>query len=301
LGWPEHLVETGDRTAEAYLHDYLALIAEVGQRPIRVVWTLHNRLPHRDAFDAETSIAIYRAWAETADALIHHSAWGRETMRADLPFRGDAHHTVIPHGHYGAVMAPDLPSSRHQAEARLGLSPSALRFGIIGRPQPEKQVGLIMKAFARTSQADRQLLVTALRPEDPVPQDRRIRPIPRTGWLSRATLTHQLAACDALIAATSGDRYLTSGQVADAVGLGIPMIVPEWSFFREILGDAAIVYGSSEDDLHQCLERLSPADVSRASAAARALQPTYAWDQLAQQTLALFERLDHPMVAPPVD
>jgi glycosyltransferase involved in cell wall biosynthesis len=296
LGWPEHLITVGDRTAEAYLRDYLALIAEIRQRPIRVVWTLHNRLPHRDAINAATSATIYRAWAETADALIHHSHWGLQTMKAEWQFRADARHAVIPHGHYGEVMGPDLPATRCEAEKRLGLSPSVLRFGVIGRPQPEKQVGLIMNAFTRTTQSDRELLVTALLPEDTVPEDRRIRTIPRTGWLSRSTLTHQLTACDALIAANSGDRYLTSGQVADAIGLGIPMIVPEWEFFREILGDAAIVYGTTEDDLRRCLEGLSFAEIERAAAAARALQKNYAWEQLARQTLDLFEQLDQTTV-----
>lgn len=289
VGWPEHFYRPGLLSPGAFLEQYLAFVEDVGRSPIRVVWTMHNRLPHK--MQDERGRRLYEAWARIADVVIHHSEWGMQLMRAELPYKESARHVVMPHGHFGAQMPRRQP--RREVEAALGLQPCAMRFGVLGRPQPEKQVELILRAFHAAGRPDQQLFVNAVTTETPIPDDPRI--IVRhdyvNGMLSRDEIAPLVQVCDALVSAHTGPTYLTSGLVADAVGMGIPMLVPPWPFFDEILGPAGLTYDGSEASLTERFRTITPEQLAAGAAASAALQDRYAWPNLAQQLLPLLEAL----------
>jgi glycosyltransferase involved in cell wall biosynthesis len=287
IGWPEHLFARRGEDPQAWLAAYLAWLAELEESPVRVVWTLHNRLPHFT--DEATGRRLYEAWARLAEGVIHHSECGRERMCRELPFREDARHVVIPHGHYGAQMA--LDRERAALEEELELPPAPIRIGLHGRPQRERRIELVMEAFHACGREDLQLFVTALTPEDPVPEDPRIVTRPRTGYLPRETIAAYVAVSDALVSVPQGESYLTSGIVADAVGAGLPLIAHDWAFFREIMGEGALCFDGTREGLTRLFEELTPGRLKAAAAASRARQEAYAWPRLAQRTRALFEAL----------
>ncbi|MEM7129776.1 MAG: glycosyltransferase [Chloroflexota bacterium] len=295
LGWPENLF-LADGMAEAEFDEkLLAFLEAVGRSPIRVVWTMHNRLPHK--FQNERGKHLYQACAAIADGVIHHSQWGMEQMRAELHYKPSAHHVVIPHGHYGSQM-PRL-QTRSQLEADWGLPPCTMRFGVLGRAQPEKRVDLILQAFHRAGRPDQQLLVNAITPDTIIPDDPRIIVLENKHhdtWLAREEIGRLLQVCDGLVSAHQGPSYLTSGLVADAIGMGIPMLVPKWPFYQEILGKAGLEYSGDEMNereagLRMLFAEITPAQLAAGKEAAVALQEKYAWPKLAQQTIALFERI----------
>ncbi|MBW2060985.1 MAG: glycosyltransferase [Deltaproteobacteria bacterium] len=287
LHFPEHLLVCSDHDRAQRESEYLKFIKEVGRSPIRVVWTMHNRLPHSG--DPEWGRKLYRAWAAVADGVIHHSHWGMELMRVELPYKPEAQHVIIPCGHFGEQMPTIKP--RGTLERELGLKPCTMRFGVLGRPQKEKQVELITRAFHKGARQNQQLLVAAVTKDMELPDDPRIIPIYRKGWLSREEIACHVRVCDALVCAHTGQTYLTSGQVADAVGVGIPMLVGEWGFFREIMGDAAWYFNGAESDLAQLFGHITSTDIEAGKRASTALQHKYSWPLAAAKTLALFKKL----------
>jgi hypothetical protein len=145
-----------------------------------------------------------------------------------------------------------------------------------------------MDAVAASPRDDLQLLVLALGPEHRVPDDPRIYAVPFEE-VPREVFNRRLATVDVLALPVEGDDYLTTGQFGDAVGLGLPALTSDWPFLREMLGDAAIVYGRGREALDRCLAGLDPARLERAAAAARALQPVYDWRRVADLTFELLE------------
>ncbi|PTY02246.1 hypothetical protein DB346_09010 [Verrucomicrobia bacterium LW23] len=293
MGWPEHLIDPGTMPLPEFDARQLEFIRKVGESPVKVVWTMHNRRPHNPVWRGTRGDELYRAWAAVADAVIHHSNCGMELMRKELPYKPDAIHVVIPHGHYGAQMAVTQP--RPALETLLGIphaAPGQMRFGVLGRAQKEKQVDMIVRAFMRAARPDQLLLLTAHPYETDVTGDPRIVLLPRNGWFTREIIAAQVHACDALVSAhLHGESYLTSGTIADSIGAGIPMLANDWNFFVETLGDSALWHNNTEDGLTELFRTVSHEDLQRCKAATAALGPRFAWQALAPRTLKLLRRL----------
>jgi glycosyltransferase involved in cell wall biosynthesis len=211
-------------------------------------------------------------------------------MRRTFEYGAHTRHRVIPHGHFGNLMPELAAIDRAAAEAELGLAPCAIRIGVIGAPREEKKTAMLMEAFASVAREDLQLLVLSLAPGEPVPDDPRIRAIPYE-HVERQVFNRRLATLDVLAMPIEGGDYLTTGQFADAIGLGIPAITSDWPFLTEMLGDAAIVYGRGPEALARCLRALDPTRVAAAARASRTLQQRHDWCTLADATFGLLEEL----------
>jgi glycosyltransferase involved in cell wall biosynthesis len=275
LHWPEWCTgldpDRARRVAEA-----------VHSAGVRIAWTQHNRAPHHAPDDDRA----YHAWAEAADLVLHHSEWGMAEMRARLPFRDDALHRVVAHPHFaslgGVAHHPDpsiRAAARTRAEAELGLAPVRLRVGVVGAPRPGKDTALVIDGVARCRRDDVGLLVLSGDGEE-VPDDPRITVLAHE-HVDRDTYEHRLACIDVLVLPLEGGSYLTTGQVADAVGAGLPALVSPWPYLHEVLGDAAIPYGRTADELAATLDGLDDDQLDRASLASRELR-----DRLAPEVVA---------------
>ncbi|HKA84255.1 MAG TPA: hypothetical protein VKD21_10355 [Acidimicrobiales bacterium] len=280
LHWPEWFVGLDPGRSRRVA----ATLADVG---VPVVWTQHNLAPHAAPDDAE----LYRPWAELAAGVIHHSEWGREAITARYGFRPDAIHRVIPHGHWGPLMdaGGDRPAVRRAAEAELGLSPCVLRIGLVGAPRPGKDTQLLLDGFAACGRGDLQLLVLCHDGER-LPDDPRITALPYEE-VPRTAYDRRLAAIDVLALPLDGGTYLTTGQVADAVGCGIPALVSPWPYLREVLGGAGIPYGHTAADLAATLEALGDDVLAPARAAAAELREALDWAALAEPTWDLLDEV----------
>ena len=184
-----------------------------------------------------------------------------------------------------------LTRSRKEIEAAQGLKPCAMRFGVLGRWQKEKQVELIVAAFQKAARPDQQLLITAYKADAEKPDDPRIILLPRNDWMVRTEIAESTHLCDALISAHTGDTYLTSGISADAIGAGLAMFVPHWEFFHETLEDAPFYHDNTLESLAASFASITPEALERGKAAFRALQPRFAWPLLAERTLAFYRSL----------
>jgi hypothetical protein len=280
LHWPEwHIVPGID--AHRWFIDGLQ------EADVRIVWTQHNLVPHSKD---PAMLPIYALWAEAADLVIHHSAWGRDKALATYDYGAQTRHVVIPHGNFGPADGVTADAAvRAEVEAELGLRPGVTRLGVFGAPRAEKDVELVMRAMARSTRDDVELLVLSLSDDDVVPDDPRIRAWPYE-MVARQEYDRRLLAVDALVMPFDPDgEMLTTGTIGDALGFGLPTISSSWSFLTESLGDAGITYGRTEDDLVACLDALDQVTLERTAAAAKALSPEREWAPIAELT---YEALD---------
>jgi hypothetical protein len=150
---------------------------------------------------------------------------------------------------------------------------------------------MIAAAFHACSRNDIQLLVTAATPETPLPADPRIRVASYTGWRDRAQVTEHLLLSDVIICAHAGDAYLSSGQPADAIGAGLPMLTGPFGYAREAMGAAAWHFDGSAEGLTRALSRITPDEVDARKRLAASLRPSCTWSSVAARTLAFFDEV----------
>lgn len=287
IGWPEHWFSSHNQDPETFHDALLGFVGQLKDQSAKIVWTMHNQRPH--SWDPQRGRTLYEAMARVVDGVIHHSECGMNQMRDLLPFRPDALHTVIPHGHFGEEV--QVAESRTELEARYGLSPCTVRWGVFGRPQSNKQIELILEAFLASEREDIQLITDA-QPSDWQPsEDPRLILLPREGWLMREEIARRAHLADAMVAAHLPADYLTTGVFADAVGMGVPMLAPKWAFLEEMLGDSAFYHDNTRASLTEWFNRLTIEDVRIGQERTLPLQARYAWPRLAELTLDLYRDL----------
>jgi glycosyltransferase involved in cell wall biosynthesis len=278
LHWPEWF-------PGMHLEAHLELIGALKRAQVAVLWTMHNLLPHNKLPVGE---AIYGAWAGVVDAVAHHSEWGRAQALARYSFRSDAVHQVVPHPHFGHLAQRPAPD-RREVEQALGLRHGVLRLAVLGAPRREKRVDVVVEAVRACRRTDLEVLV-ALGPDEPVPEDPRIRAFPYS-FSPRDQYDRLLRAADALILPFEPHGMLTTGQVGDVVGYGLPAIVSDWAFLGEVLGEAAICYGQTAEDLARCLDGLQADQLAQAAARSEALRSAYAPQAVAGRLLSLLRTI----------
>ncbi len=283
LHWPEWLA-FDDPAA------HQAIIAELADHDVPVVWTAHNLTPHQkqpEAFDP-----IYAAWAAAVRGVIHHSSWGEALMRGRYSFGPDCRHEVIPHGHFGGLWETAGLPYRAEAERRLGLDPVALRIGVVGAPRAEKRVQEVLDAVAACDRDDVSLVCWSLGGDEVVPDDHRIAVAAEYRMVAPAAYATRLAACDVLALVFDPDgEMLATGAAADAVGLGLPVLRSDWGYLVETLGDAGIPCGHTTASIAAAIEGLTPDVLAAARAAAESRREQLDWTRLASHTADLFEAI----------
>ncbi len=269
---------------------HAGLVATLADRGIPVVWTAHNLTPHDR--NPEVYDPIYQQWADTADAVIHHSEWGRDRMLARYRFRPDCRHEVIAHGHFGELWPLATTLSRAEAETRLGLAPAPLRIGLVGAPRVDKRVVEFLEGVRQATRTDIQVVCWSLRIDESAPDDDRIAVAEHYRGVNDAVYATRLAACDLLAFPFDPDGdMLATGTIADAIGTGTPALVSDWPFLTEMLGDAGIRSGHTAPEIAAALDALTPESVARAETAIAALKSEFDWAPLATRTADLFDRV----------
>jgi glycosyltransferase involved in cell wall biosynthesis len=266
-----------------------AILGDLREHGVPVVWTAHNLTPHEQR--PEIYEAIYAAWARQAAGVIHHSEYGKARMLARYEFAATCRHEVIAHGHFGGMWtAAGLPD-RATAQARLGLAPAAIRIGLVGAPRADKLVQVFLEAVAACGRDDVQVVCWSLGPGDVVPDDPRIAIAQQYRGCDAPTYASRLAACDALALVFDPDGdMLATGTVADAQGVGLPALVSEWGYLTETLGEGGIPVGHTVASIAAALDALTVDRLAIAAAAVWAGRDAYEWAPLANRTADLFER-----------
>lgn len=289
---------TGLYDAQLRLDRFQATVRDVLHRGARLVWTVHNVLPHECAYPA-VEVRLSRFLAEHAD-LIH--VMSEETLdavagRYVLP-RDKVR--VIPHASYVGVY-PDFVS-RSVARRRLGVLPHEVALLVLGGIRPYKGLDRLLDVFDRVCREELRLrLLVAGKPgrfPDLAEWRRRCEEHPRIvsdfSYVPDADLQVWCRAAD--VAVLPYRSILNSGSFQLALSFGLPVIGPTDGALRSLLDPAYCLSFDPADDrsLAEAV-RQAPTLANRATAA-RARQAANRWT-VADMAAAFAAALDEVVPA----
>ena len=254
---------------------------------LRLVWTVHNVLPHAQIFDDDSLARVQLL--RRCDAVIVHST----ATTADIESRGwqlPSRTEVIPPA---SLVAPPT-ISRAQARAELGLSPDAYVVGLLGRIDRYKgAIDLIQAATEAQPWVEKLNVVIAGRCSDGRLADELRQLATRTSAEVRLEL-HELtdeefdtylAALD--VFAVPFRRVTTSGSVATALAAGLTVLVPGHIALGEIPDELITRYQDLAVELRQQARR-QHSDIAAHRAHALAWAQSRGWYDVAAETAQLY-------------
>jgi glycosyltransferase involved in cell wall biosynthesis len=258
------------------------------------VMTAHYILPPRPS---RRQVASARRVFGRMDAVIAHSEHGAARLRDEVGLDPERVR-VIPHGAFDYLTRlPDekpLPPELEGAEG-----PVILFFGLL---RPYKGLDTLLEAFRRVEGAELWIVGNPRMDVDPLRRlaaeaPGRVRFVTR--FVEDAEIPAIFRRAD-LVALPYRDAE-HSGVLHTALVFGKPMVLSGVGGFPELAetGAARVVPPEDPSALAGALTELSGDEAARtelAAAARRAAEGPYSWDEVARQTLALYEELlqTHP-------
>ncbi|OLE77249.1 MAG: hypothetical protein AUG02_02280 [Chloroflexi bacterium 13_1_20CM_2_70_9] len=259
-----------------------------------LIWPQHYlRLPY-----ARLGHAWQYALARRADAIVavSEATKGDVVERLGVP---EERVTVITEAVDADFAPPSREAGRRLARERFGVPSRYVLY--VGQFDPRKNVGGLLRAFARAADADRDLrlvvvgdlgkLASALRDAlaDPrVPRDRVI----VTGYVDDATLAALYAGAECLLHAALLEGF---GLTAlESLAAGTPVVGYAGGAVAEVVADAGLLVRSGDEaSLGDALVRFLADDALREACASRAHARAgmFSWDRAADETLAVYRRI----------
>jgi len=274
--WPERHFRRGAPGAALGFAARLVLARVLGYR---IVWTVHNLVPHEDGAAGDR---IVRAILERVATLVVHCQAGREALRGRPA-------VVIPHGSYVGRYPNGITPA--MARARLGLEPGARVLVSFGQVRPYKGLGELLGAFAGLA-APHARLVIAGRPVGPddtlrdAAVDERVRLHLR--HVPDAEVQIFLNAADLVVLPYRA--VLTSGAAMLALSFGRGIVAPRVGCLADLeRTGAAILYDpAAADGLQSAVARALDADPVALGERARRFARSLSWDAIARQHLGVY-------------
>jgi beta-1,4-mannosyltransferase len=204
----------------------LSRIHKLRKAGVKVVWTVHNLLPHESRLQWLDKI-LASIVARLAQAIVVHSRGARKEVVAAFRLQNEKIH-VIPHANY--VDYYDNRVGKLEARKRLGLDKQDLVFLYLGAIRPYKGVTELIGSFQRTAKEDARLVIAGK------PLNRRIeeevnrciedpeRIIFRPGYVADDELQIYLNAADVVVFPYK--RLLTSGALVLGMSFGKVCLAP---------------------------------------------------------------------------
>jgi glycosyltransferase involved in cell wall biosynthesis len=256
----------------------------------RIVWTIHQVLPHEVAsrqLDRLGALAL----AALCNARIVHDESTAASARAVLG-RAAGSTAIVPHGSYVGV----YPEGRGRDEVRadLGVPQEAVVFLCFGHLRAYKDLRFLLGAFGEVQRRDAVLVIAGPVGDELIADDvrhaaaldDRIRP--RLGYVPDDRVAELFGAADVAVVARNDGG--TSASILLGISLGTPVVAARRSAYEALLGDEAAGWLFEPGDraaLAAALEHAAGADPEdRAARAREALRRARAleWPAIAART-----------------
>ncbi|WP_418275959.1 glycosyltransferase [Isoptericola jiangsuensis] len=239
LHWLNGIVQPGVDILDAFdrLDLFKAVLTDLVERGVRIVWTVHNTLAHEVTYRF-LEIDLCAFVAEMAD-VVHVMAESTLAETADLYLIPPEKVVRIEHPSFDGCY-PD-PLDRAAARERLGLNDDDVTLLFMGGIRPYKGIPLLLDAFEMAEKLDARLRLEVVGSVggsmDPGIVDRlasmsRVRA--HLGFVDPAEVHVHLRAADVVV--LPYERILNSGTVMLAATFGVPVIAPRLGQLRELVG-----------------------------------------------------------------
>jgi glycosyltransferase involved in cell wall biosynthesis len=256
----------------------------------RIVWTMHNVLPHERNFPSILDYLGRILLAQLATSVIAHCNYGQEML---------AHHFhrkrkvfVVPHPNYCGV----LPSggSGEGARAKLGLQQVSLVFLFFGAIREYKGVADLIAAFREIPHADQALVIAGKPANEDIKADIMSRAAKDAHILSdlkhvsARKLEMYLRAASAVVLPFR--EVLTSGSAMLALSAGRPVVAPAIGCLPELLTpECGILYDPADaDGLRKALVRCRHLDLDAMGRQASRRAQQFTAKRVALETLKAY-------------
>ena len=269
-----------------------ALICLTSLRLLRykIVWTVHNVLPHNTETANDTLVARYLA--SIASAKIAHS----QTTIADMAAKklSTDNVTILPHGNY--VDWYRQTATRLESRKKFGIPYEAFVVVMVGRIEPYKNVPKLVSACMGMS-ADRpiHLLIGGKADATTTSQlraqaDHTVHL--RLHFIEDDDIQYFFAAAD--VAAYPFTRITTSGSVLLALSFGVPIVAPRIGALADMPAEVGFFYDPRKTSLQEVLQNvvLQPRKLTAARSAVAAYCATLDWSGISDATHYLYETVE---------
>lgn len=282
--------DTLEETVRQYgqFAENLTYAKEIGYR---VVWTLHNLYPHERPFPDVDHLARLLV-SRLADHVIAHCDYGRRKA-AELFYR-DHDVTVLPHGNFIDVFPNEI--SRADARVDLGIAEDDFVYLYFGNARTYKGIEDLIDAFAQVDDPKARLLLAMRNSFNPKYGDEIVeqsgmhdRVIARTSeYFPESAFQNFLNAADVGVFPFS--QVMTSGSTIQALGFGLPVVVPDLGCLSELVSeDIGVRYNASDrQGLGKALVQIKGQDVGKMGAAARTKAESLDWASIAARTARIY-------------
>jgi GT2 family glycosyltransferase/glycosyltransferase involved in cell wall biosynthesis len=278
LHWTSVIIGNASTRSQAanQLTSFLEAIQAFLDNGGRLIWTIHNILPHEVNFP-DLELELCQRLGELASCIHVHSA--RVVELTERHYRLPAEKVIVAeHGSYIGAYPDDM--DRHSARASLGLGDDDVAFVFLGQLRSYKGIDELIAAFAelRQSRPSAKLIIAG----NPVRFDAesiRRRVADAEGitlvleHVPDGELQRYLRAADYVVLPYR--NVLTSGSAYLALSFGVPVIAPDQGILPDVLRDGIDSFLYSPDDPNGLLLAMTRAAANtsesmRASALARA-------------------------------
>jgi beta-1,4-mannosyltransferase len=227
--------EKNEAAAMKALDSFERLVHELQAKDVRLVWTVHNQLPHELAYrDAE--IRLYRVLASRAD-VIHIMSPGTPKVLAticELPLRRVVE---IPHPSYVGIYGAPIPRAEARATFELGDDEPTVLF--LGQMRPYKGLGTLLSALTYLAESARPTptvllagaATTEVQAEIAASLPAGVRTITRFEFIPDSEIGTWFAAAD--LAVFPYQAILNSGSLHLSASFGVPAVLPGESHLVE--------------------------------------------------------------------
>lgn len=279
LNWEEAIFREAEDAAEALamVEAYLAKLSAFQRAGGRIIWTLHNEVPHENRFP-DIYHRLATGVAKLSDLVVCHSRQAGDVARDRYGVDPDVV-CVAPHGGYHAFY--ERADTKAKARRAIGLEETGVLFGFVGAVRSYKNVPLLIEAFTKL-EAEARLLIAG-----PHFGDVHLEPsaeiasiIIRDAVIPDEELALYVSACDVMV--LPFDKVLTSGSVLLSLSLGVPVMAPRLKGMADTLQDNlnAMLFDKGDPDAlaERMAEFLAMSDASRGNLARNALQTAHLLD-----------------------
>ncbi|HEY7421578.1 MAG TPA: glycosyltransferase family 4 protein [Gaiellaceae bacterium] len=263
----------------------------------RLVWTIHQPLPHESP-DRRLDRLAARRLARSCHLLLAHDAWTAASAAVELRVPPERI-ALVPHGSYLDVY-PER-RSRSEVRAELEIGDQSFVFLSFGELRGYKRPELLLEAFSSASLADARLVVAGhpkfaavgARLREAAKRDPRI--VLLLDWIPEDRVADLFHACDAALFLRSDGG--TSGSLVLAVSLGLAVVASDTPTARELTrdGEAGWLFESgSVPSLCAALERACADPEAARARGRRALEiaSELDWSDIAARIALLLERVE---------